>query len=217
MSVRWSRRVVRCSSLAPSHASSCAMCLLTVEMPMPKCRAAAEKLFRSTTCTHAPIAVSRSIVVGDLSRVRRGHCPLRRLVARATALHSRTTMNAASRWVLLIAFALGTASHAATPTVTIRRIAVTGDHAPGTPPDVTFFGDLEADAGTVPLIDEDGRVGFAASLAPGVIPNEMGIWIERDGALTLVVRHGDQVPGLAPGITFAIGGFFSNQPNVANG
>jgi hypothetical protein len=126
-------------------------------------------------------------------------------------------MNAAARWVLLIAFALATASHAAPPTVTIRRIAVSGDHAPGTPPDVTFFGALEVDAGTVPLIDEDGRVGFAASLAPGVIPNEMGIWIERDGALTLVVRNGDQVPGLAPGVTFAIGGFFSNQPNVANG
>src|SRR5262245_21906287 len=218
MSVRWSRRVVRCSSLAPSHASSCAMCLLTVEMPMPKCRAAAEKLFRSTTCTNTPIAVSRSIVVGDLSRVRREHCPRRRLVAGATALHCSTTMNAASRWLLLIAFALATASHAATPTVTIRRIAVTGDHAPGTPPDVTFFGALEVDVGTVPRIDSDGRVGFGAFLAgPEVAINDRGIWIERGGALALVARTGDQVPGLDPGVTFALSGLSPLFSDVAGG
>jgi hypothetical protein len=127
-------------------------------------------------------------------------------------------MNAASRWVLLIAFALATASHAAPPTVTIRRIAVSGDHAPGTPPDVTFFGALEVDAGTVPRIDADGRVGFGAFLAgPEVASNDRGIWIERGGALTLVARTGDQVPGFAPGVTFALSGLSPLFLGVAGG
>src|SRR5262245_9418962 len=108
---------------------------------------------------------------------------------------------------LLIALAaFASLATAAMGTVVLRRIAVTGDHAPGSPPDVAFFGEF----GVVALgIDRDGHVAFEALLAgPNVSAFEEGIWIERGGALTLVMRHGDQAPGLAPGVTFATNPFF---------
>src|SRR5262244_663195 len=117
---------------------------------------------------------------------------------------------------LLIALAaFASLATAAMGTVVLRRIAVTGDHAPGTPPDVAFFGEF----GVVALgIDRDGHVAFEAFLAgPNVAAFEEGIWIECGGALTLVMRHGDQARGLAPGVTFATSPLLPLAPDIGAG
>src|SRR5262249_43624291 len=62
---------------------------------------------------------------------------------------------------LLIALAaVASQARAATRTVVLRRIAVTGNHAPGTPPDVTFFGEFENDGGAA-------RVSLATATVQG--------------------------------------------------
>ena len=70
-----------------------------------------------------------------------------------------------------------------------------GDQAPGTEPGVVFshiLGDV--------LVNPDGHLAFKASLlGPGLNSlNGMGIWAGPPGALELVVRGGDSVPGALP-------------------
>src|SRR5262249_29928072 len=78
--------------------------------------------------------------------------------------------------------------------------------------------EFENDGGAAPRIDRDGHVAFEAFLAgPNVAAFEEGIWIECGGALTLVMRHGDQARGLAPGVTFATSPLLPLAPDIGAG
>jgi hypothetical protein len=78
-------------------------------------------------------------------------------------------------------------------------VARSGNQAPGAPSGVTF--------GRVgwPLINNIGQAAFYSPLAgDGVTTaNNESIWIERHGALTLVVREGSSAPGAPTGVNFA--------------
>ena len=95
---------------------------------------------------------------------------------------------------------IGIVSSALGDTITFRTVALTGDPAPGTALDVDFsifFGD--------PVIDGAGHSAFMARLTgPDVDDsNDDGLWSEGAGSLALLVREGDQAPGLPEGVLFA--------------
>ena len=97
-------------------------------------------------------------------------------------------------------FCLGIVGSALADTITFRIVALTGDPAPGTPPDVDFslfFRD--------PVIDGAGHSAFVARLTGPDVgdSNDDGIWTEGSGSLALLVREGDQTPGLPDGVLFA--------------
>ncbi len=73
-----------------------------------------------------------------------------------------------------------------------------GDHAPGLPDSVRFFG-----TGDSP-INSAGHSVFLGTLAgPGIdFNNDKGFWTNRSGSLELIVREGDQAPGLPSGVRF---------------
>lgn len=90
-------------------------------------------------------------------------------------------------------------AHAAAPSY--RTVALSGDHAPGTPPELRFS------SFNGPAISEFGQIVFTAEVAgPGVDgENASGVWREQSpGALGLVARSGDQAPGLASGVIFGV-------------
>ncbi len=75
----------------------------------------------------------------------------------------------------------------------LALIAIEGADAPGTEPGVMFtsFGK------NGPVLNGAGKVAFTAKLI-GPDVNEMnneGLWLERQGSLTLVAREGDNAPG----------------------
>ncbi|MCH8824205.1 MAG: hypothetical protein IH984_11945 [Planctomycetes bacterium] len=85
-------------------------------------------------------------------------------------------------------------------TITFRVVALTGDPAPGTALDVdfnSFFGD--------PVIDGAGHSAFMARLTGPDVgdSNNDGLWSEGTGSLALLVREGNQTPGLPDGMLFA--------------
>ncbi|MCH8824207.1 MAG: hypothetical protein IH984_11955 [Planctomycetes bacterium] len=97
-------------------------------------------------------------------------------------------------------FCLGIVGSALADTITFRIVALTGDPAPGTPPDVDFslfFRD--------PVIDGAGHSAFVARLTGPDVgdSNDDGIWTEGSGSLALLVREGNQTPGLPDGVLFA--------------
>jgi len=97
-------------------------------------------------------------------------------------------------------FCLGIVGSALADTITFRTVALTGDPAPGTPQDVDFslfFGD--------PVIDGVGHSAFVGRLTgPDVgASNDDGLWSEGTGSLALLVREGNQAPGLPAGVLFA--------------
>jgi hypothetical protein len=77
-------------------------------------------------------------------------------------------------------------------------VAREGSHAPGTPGGTSF---RELDRFT---LNNAGQTALMADLAGNGVDmtNDSGIWSERSGALSLVVREGTQAPGLLEGITF---------------
>ena len=79
-----------------------------------------------------------------------------------------------------------------------RTVALRGDAAPGTDPGTTFFSFED------PMIDDEGNTAFVATLfGTGVTSdNQRGLWVERDGVLTLVAREGFQAPGQPSGVVF---------------
>src|SRR4051812_32566709 len=86
---------------------------------------------------------------------------------------------------LVFAVVLATAAvHGAT---TLRTVALTNQHAPGTPGDVSFgeFG--------YPVINDAGQTAFLASLVGGSVTqnNNYGMWSEGSGSLQLLERNGD--------------------------
>ena len=101
---------------------------------------------------------------------------------------------------LAITFCPGIVGSALAGTITFRIVALTGDPAPGTPPDVdfsVFYGD--------PVIDGAGHSAFLARLTgPDVgASNDLGLWSEGSGSLALLVRQGNQAAGLPDGVLFA--------------
>jgi hypothetical protein len=81
-------------------------------------------------------------------------------------------------------------------------VARAGEHAPGTASGVSFAR-LSFDVRSLSLNDA-GQVAFQAGLTgAGVnLNNDTGIWAGTPGNLSLVVREGDQVPGMASGVQF---------------
>lgn len=90
-----------------------------------------------------------------------------------------------------------------TRAVTYRTVALSGQRAPGTGPDVNFngFG--------FPVINDVGNVAFPATLiGTGVIPGSAsGLWTESASGLRIIVRAGDHAIGLGTGVNY---GSFSN-------
>ncbi len=100
----------------------------------------------------------------------------------------------------VMTFCLGIVGSAFADTITFRIVALTGNPAPGTPPDVDFslfFGD--------PVIDGAGHCAFMARLTgPDVgASNDDSLWSEGPGSLALLTREGNQAPGLPAGVLFA--------------
>ncbi len=97
-------------------------------------------------------------------------------------------------------------------TIDFRRIAVTGDQAPGTDPGVTFeeFGGLPGIGEDFPpRLDREGNLDFHAKLVgPGINNgnmndgNALGIWKQTAMGLSLVARQDDPAPGTEPGVEF---------------
>jgi hypothetical protein len=112
---------------------------------------------------------------------------------------------------------------------TFRRIALTGDQAPGAP-EGAVFDELGGFPGVgddfPPRIDADGNAAFHAvisgtgvngvNLADG---NGLGLWKQVDGVATLVARQDDPAPGTAPGVEFSSfsTNFVPEPPSIASG
>ena len=101
--------------------------------------------------------------------------------------------------VLAVTSCFATVGWAVAETATIRTVALTGDAAPGTAPHAVFgifLGD--------PVIDGAGHSAFLARLTGQGVDdsNNDGLWSEGSGSLALLVREGDQAPGLPPGVLF---------------
>jgi hypothetical protein len=121
-------------------------------------------------------------------------------------------MRSLFRTVLLLAFSFSLSS--AVQSQAIRTIALSDQHAPGTPNGVRF------DGFSVPLLGADGRVVFTAGLTGnGIIyssnggSNSSGIWTGDAGSLAMAVRAGDQAAGLPTGVRF--GNFSDNDYHLA--
>lgn len=105
-----------------------------------------------------------------------------------------------------LAFAAWGVLGATAAEVRVRTVAASGLPAPGTPAGVSF-----RNVGSLPLDriaqNDSGTIVFAANLTgPAVIPaNDVGVWVDRGGDLTLLLREGDAVPGFPPGVVFANG------------
>jgi hypothetical protein len=88
----------------------------------------------------------------------------------------------------------------------LQLVAVDDNHAPGTAADVSFHGLIN---GRV-LLNSAGQTAFNAFVTDSVggnsvnESNDIGIWSEYGGALTLVAREGDQAPGTPAGVKFDI-------------
>jgi hypothetical protein len=95
----------------------------------------------------------------------------------------------------------------------LTLIAREGNPAPGMPADIVFsdlgthqFGEGHYLTG-FPIIDDNGGVTFATEYrsAGGAELDELGagIWSDRSGALSLIMKTGDHAPGTPTGATFA--------------
>lgn len=99
---------------------------------------------------------------------------------------------------------MGGTSLAATP-IAIEARALSGTDGPlgpGLGPGVRF------ESLRVPLVDDDGRVGFRASLSSGtggvIKANRAGIWSGGGGmGRRLVARQGSPAPGTGPGVVYS--------------
>ena len=97
-----------------------------------------------------------------------------------------------------------------TDAATVRTVALTGQHAPGTQEGVNFRffsysnSHLSAEG---PTLNSAGQSAFVAFLegpdVDGV--NYSGVWSEGPGSLTLIARSGDHPPGSPSDVVFAAG------------
>ena len=84
-------------------------------------------------------------------------------------------------------------------TGSLVQVAGAGQAASGMPAGTTFssfFGE--------PLLNDSGRVEFHAKVSGSSVTtaNDTGIWVQRPSSLGLIVREGDQAPGLPAGVHF---------------
>lgn len=83
--------------------------------------------------------------------------------------------------------------------VRLRVVALTGQHAPGTP-DTTNFSVLgPADFDGAPSIGADSTIGFAGVLSDGTA----GFWLDRGSGAQLLSLSGTHAPGTGPGVVFS--------------
>ncbi len=80
----------------------------------------------------------------------------------------------------------------------LTLVARQGEHAPGTEADVVFS------SLSFPVLNQAGRTAFYGTLqGPGVdLTNDTGVWSNNSGAVDLIVREGQPVPGTPPGVVF---------------
>lgn len=128
---------------------------------------------------------------------------------------------------LFLIFSIGAPS--ARAEVTVRRIALTGDQAPGTPQGAFFdeFGGFPGFGDDFPpRLDAGGNVAFHAVLAgTGVTGvgladgNGLGIWKQVGELTSLIARQDDPAPSTAPGVEFSSfsTNFVPEAPSIASG
>ncbi len=85
----------------------------------------------------------------------------------------------------------------------LRNIALGGTHAPGTAAETVFLGDLDEKHIE---FNQLGQILFGAYLLFGSgdvdAYNDEGIWLDRSGALEMIVRMGSPAPGVSPSNLF---------------
>src|SRR5688572_105139 len=86
---------------------------------------------------------------------------------------------------------------------TIRTVALTGQQAPGLANGIVFDGFESV------TLNALGQVAFAADLKGNNLTrfNDFGIWSESSGSLDVMVRAGDQAPGMPSGFRFGSFGY----------
>ncbi len=88
----------------------------------------------------------------------------------------------------------------------LSLVARTGSAAPGTAAGVVYI------FMSTPVLNGAGQTAFHSSLTGTGVDstNDRGIWSERSGALALVAREGDAVPGTAAGVVYT--SFITGSP-----
>jgi hypothetical protein len=79
----------------------------------------------------------------------------------------------------------------------LRLVAREGSQAPGATAGVT----LSDNSFQFPVINDRGSVAFSGGLQGAGVTgfNDTGIWLDREGRTELIIREGDQIPGLPSG------------------
>jgi hypothetical protein len=88
-------------------------------------------------------------------------------------------------------------------TDSVELVALAGNHAPGTPPDVNFFSLING----LVLLNDSGHTAFSSFVRGSPVntiteANDIGIWSDSSGTLQLVAREGDQAPDTSGGTLF---------------
>ena len=101
-----------------------------------------------------------------------------------------------SAWKIAFLLVVACLSASVAEAQLLRKVAMTGDDAPGT--------EVGAKFGNVnwPVLNAGGQVAFSATLTNTDLFNDQGVWSEGSGPLGLVARRGDPAPGTAAGVTF---------------
>jgi formylglycine-generating enzyme required for sulfatase activity len=91
----------------------------------------------------------------------------------------------------------------------LALVARGGNHAPGTSSGVNFSGMFSR-----PVLNNAGQTAFGAQLTGiGVdSANDIGIWSEGPGALSLVARAGEHAPGTPSGVNFRFQSSVGDRP-----
>src|SRR5262249_10856697 len=86
----------------------------------------------------------------------------------------------------------------------LTLIARGGNSAPNTGPGVIFDDTSSFGVFFAPAFNDAGKIAFQATLSgTGVTAsNRVGYWSDASGALTLLLRDGDQAPDMSPGVKF---------------
>jgi hypothetical protein len=97
----------------------------------------------------------------------------------------------------------------------LKEIAREGDVAPGTNPDTQYDHLVSSVFQPTYSITNTGHTVYSASLrGPGTNgTNKRSIWLERDGSASIVVRTGEDVAGMNPGVIFTSIGVNSVNEN----
>jgi hypothetical protein len=95
----------------------------------------------------------------------------------------------------------------------LQLLAREGDHAPGTATGVVFS-DALSEVNPLPIINGAGKVLFEHGLSgPGVTSaNDIGLWAGTPGNVALVIREGDPLPSVGPGVTLNF--FVGDEPTL---